>query len=252
MDEEQSKKSKATWLVTAAALSFVFNAVATISAAMSAYYTGKQSELAMEAVNRQSRNEAFARFLAAKEALCKVSLTTWDQMDGLDYSGDYISLAPQYNALLLSVDYDDIMVGHGKERTEEYVKRALAAAENLNSALKQLSIWVSDEEYSEYSSLVYSPDDLTYRLDYLLSAGQMAELTAVATQYQCRRDMEYELRLYRGTLGKDDYERVSASIVIPLSNTRGIEEIIRSWGTGGESEWVIEELKKRGVIKVID
>jgi hypothetical protein len=235
-------KTKRYWITAGLIAAGLLNLITTASTALSAYYTGKQAELAVEAVNRQSRNEAFSEFIKAKEDLCKVTLMPLEKMFGNveppAQEGETDS--PLY------IDYDAIMEGHSEERTREYARRANELNDVLRSKLIQLKIWLPQQSYWDYAHMVANGDSLSYRADYLLSPGQMAEITALRTKVECNQQLEAAIYLYTGIQPEED---VAASyipaVIIPISKDKSIEEIIKPWEQGNLLQ---EELERRGVL----
>lgn len=228
------------WLTAGAIL---LNFAATLSAAVSAYYSSKQSELATEAVNRQSKNEAFSEFLSAKEALCAVSLTQWDQMDGLDYSGPDVPNPEPAGAVILAVDYEAIMEDSSRERTLAYLRAANEKTQILTTKFTQLKIWLTEEEFDVFFDFVPWPDGYTYREEYILNAGEPAELFAVATQFRCRREMERALQVFK-QLPEDSLWGQGAAVVVPISSKFSVNQIVGSWGKNIEYDYILEVLKR--------
>lgn len=226
------------WLV---AFGAILSTVATFIAAGSAYFSWQQIEAAKAAVNLASRNQAFSEFLLAKEALCEISLTQNDQWDGTIRGFEPPKIG---EPTLLVVNYDELTLLNDPTKIEQFDKDARIAIANLRKKFRQLEIWLSPEQVPGFEKML---SNVGYSATALQTSKLPAEVSAIATQWQCRRHLDVALSMYKGIVNDDTAWGMDGVIILPASEKRPIGDIIREWTEDYALETTFKYLEYQGL-----
>lgn len=210
----------------------MLNVTATVAAAISAYYSSKQTELATEAVNLQSRNEAFAELVGAMKSLCAVSMTEWDQIDSalIAYSGERESPEVYF---VRHVDIDEVVEATKddlSEKVDRYITQAVQYRSVVWDKFDILQIWLGENRQQAIAEILPGLDDLTYTRDWLQGTKMPAAAVAVRNNYECRAIIRNMMAVYKSS--EDDVPLMEHPqvLILPFSKSRSSEEILVSWG----------------------
>lgn len=226
---------------TGIALAAGLNVIATISAALSAYYTGQQSELAIQAINTQSRNEAFSGYLEAYTAVCEVSLVPEDQDDfGTGAMGPWMWPEGTF-------DFDFEIRWIAAATDNERPKPDLAAYEKeMDKKSKEmwkkwtlLRIWLDEKGIENLGVWVSNYSKWSFDRDKRPPAYY-----ALEQQRHCRVLVASIADLYKNPHDKVAYKRRNLKIwAIPYTD-RGYDiNLFKEWGR----EDLINEMTQSGV-----
>lgn len=234
------------WLIAGGV---ILNVVATISAAMSAFYSSQQTELALRAVNQQSRNEAFLGLVKGLQTLCSTSMTAWDQVDfaevGYDEKTDEELYVRHYS-------YDEIAA-----ITKEEMAKLVAAYSTLGEQHRQavwdqfdlLRIWLSKDEENGLIRVLPPMDSLEYQEAWLNEGTVPPPAKAIEVNYRCLRNIRLAMDFYRGDEAADTIEEMASAEIIarPFSRVEGksSESILLEWGR----EDLVQTLKRHQMIE---
>lgn len=216
------------WLTAGAV---VLNLAATGSAAVSAYYSSKQSELATEAVNRQSRNEAFSELIKAYDALCSVSVGPSDQSYFLDFvDGKAVATA----------DFDAIEANRSKVDVDAYLAEWQKQFAEIYRRHLFLRIWLSEQERQEIADALPDPQQGDYYEDFLKRSLSPPQVEIFRNNVSCRMTLNalveyFENRQPEGSLR--DHILADEVLIYPYSSSeKSLDEMLKVWGLENSAE----------------
>lgn len=203
----------------------ILNLGATVSAAVSAYYSSQQSAFVTEAANRQSRNEAVSEFARAHDALCRLTLSPFDQVE-------YTSI--HNNDVFVRLDFERVGQLEASVDVDGYIKQYDRASAEVIYHLQHLSIWISDDEVRSISSVI---DDATSRQKFkVLLNSSLTPAVALVSQHNvnCRlvhaQVIEY-LRNAKNQRPISEFRKYRKVIIYPYSKAGTREKTMRAyWG----------------------
>lgn len=209
------------WLIAGGV---ILNVVATGSAALSAYYTSQQSGLAISAVNRQSRNEAFSELVKAQDALCRVSIT-----------GQEVVYFPNFgsNGMFEEVSYEDMESRRGTLDIDDYLSRWEKAYEERERRFLYFQLWISEDEFSAFHTMTFSmgPRELRKRI---VASKAPAEVEVLKEITMCNAQMLAGVAYYQRTDMDKDFNQFMTSqsvYVWPRSDSgKPLKDMLTSWG----------------------
>lgn len=205
----------------------LLNLVASCGAAVSAYYSWRQTGVAIDAVNIASRNQAFSEYLAAFTAVCKVSLVPQDQDDMWTFRANQESYnPPQLELFEIRELYEDTIEPRTPEQVDAFLTEATKKREAMWEKWIQLEIWL-DNTMSENLS-AWGAD---YDHFFLDGTKMPAAYYAVQQQRHCRIALGSMIDLYKNPDDEAAKRKQSMPVwVLPMSKDRSTEEILKGWG----------------------
>lgn len=210
------------------------NVIATIAAAISAYYSSKQTELATEAVNLQSRNEAFAELVRAMKDLCAVSMTEWDQVDFALHA--YMGAEEPYEMYFVrSVNIDEVFEATKtdlNERVEKYITEGVERRGVVWDKFDILQIWLDENRRQAVAELLPPLDALTYTRGWMEGLKMPPAAVAVKNNYECRATIRNLMKVYKSDENNVPDIEPPQALILPYSEKQSTEEILTSWGDG--------------------
>lgn len=218
------------WLIAGGV---VLNVVATVSAALSAYYTSEQSELAISAVNQQSRNEAFSELVKAAKEICTVSLGKADQTDWATFGEGRWYVPIDYDQMRTDVTDADIsaLVDTYRQRVTDFEDR-----------LAFFSIWASDDEYNNVIAVVDGRDGRLNNAREIRDAGMPPQAVVVVERTKCNQNVKDIIRLQKKEItfselvDLEGYLRHAPIVPVPYSQQVDVRGVMFQWGLQGEIE----------------
>jgi hypothetical protein len=218
----------------------MLNLVASGSAAVSAYISWKQTQIAIDAVNITSRNEAFSEYLEAFTNVCKVSLVPEDQDDLGTFKANAESYEPARKMVFeIRELYEGSVRTPTNEQIDAFIFEASKRRELMWEKFTQLSIWLDEDAIKNLSQA--GPD---YSRFVIESTMMPAAYYAVEQQRRCRILADSAIALYKNPDDEAALARQATEIwVLPISRTKPTEEILKDWGR----EDVVETLTGRGL-----
>jgi|GEM_PF-6287158 len=216
------------------------NVVAAVSAALSAYYTGQQSELALSAINAQSRNEAFADYLEKYAQVCKVHLTKFDE-------DLFITANPGPWAYEREFDFDfevrqldvDEVAKLPPYDVKKYISEKGKREGDRWDKLLTLRIWL-DGDRQEIADIY---PDFNWEVPFEMS-GIPAPFVALQQQVTCLNQLEFLVALYKNpTDPETERLRGKRFWVVPVSSSKTTEDILKEWGR----EDILQKMVEAGV-----
>ncbi|MBY5318214.1 hypothetical protein [Rhizobium leguminosarum] len=223
------------WLVAGGVL---LNVIASGAAAFSAYYSWKQTGVAIDAVNITSRNQAFSEYLAAFTAVCKVSLVPQDQDDMWTFRANQESYDPPHAELFeIRELYEDRIEPRTPEQIDAFLAEATKKREAMGEKWVQLVIWL-DESMADNLSALGSDYDR-----FFLDGDKMpAAYYAVQKQRRCRVLLGTLIDLYKNPDDEVAKKRQAMEIwVLPMSETKRTEDILKEWGQQDVTDTLTEK-----------
>ncbi|TAV48363.1 hypothetical protein ELI30_08635 [Rhizobium leguminosarum] len=212
------------WLVAGGVL---LNVIASGAAAFSAYYSWKQTGVAIDAVNITSRNQAFSEYLAAFTEVCKVSLVPQDQDDMWTFRVNQESYDPPRAELFeIRELYEDRVEPRTPEQIDAFLAEATKKREAMGEKWAQLQIWL-DESMADNLSAWGSDYDR-----FFLDGDKMpAAYYAVRQQRRCRVLLGTLSDLYKNPDDETAKKRQTMDIwVLPMSETKRTDDLLKEWG----------------------
>lgn len=202
--------------------------IASGGAAVSAYYSWKQTGVAIEAVNVGSRNQAFSEYLAAYTAVCNVSLVPQDQDDLATFRAGPESYEPARSADEFEIRelYEDQLEDRTPGQVDAFLDEANKKRAEMWEKWIQLQIWLDPKMTEDLSS--WTPDYSRFFLD---GDKLPAAYYAVQQQRRCRIILGTLIDLYKNPDDGAAKRRQAMPIwVLPMSKDRPTEEILKGWG----------------------
>ena len=225
------------WLVAGGVF---LNVIASGGAAVSAWFSWKQTGIAIEAVNIESRNQAFSEYLAAFTAVCEVSLIPQDQDDMWTFRANQENYDPARTELFEVRElHEEQIEPRTPEQVDTWIEEASKKREAMWAKWMQLQIWLDDQAMQDLSE--WGPD---YSRSFLDDTKMPAAYYAVEQQRRCRLLRDAVVTLYKNPNDNTaDAKRWMRMWVLPVSETRSTEEILNGWGR----QDILVDLKTRGI-----
>ncbi|MGX5721448.1 hypothetical protein [Shinella zoogloeoides] len=212
------------WLVAGGVF---LNLIASGGAAVSAWFSWKQTGVAIDAVNITSRNQAFSDYLAAWTDVCRVSLIPQDQDDFWTANGSPDSYDPPRTDLFeIRGLYESQIEPRTKEQVDSFLAEGNKKREAMWEKWTQLQIWIDEQMAEDLSQ--WGPD---YSRDYLEDDKLPAAYYAVEQQRRCRVLLSSASDLYKNPNDQSAKSRQTTDIwVIPLAEEKTTEAMLKEWG----------------------
>lgn len=209
------------WLIAGGV---ILNVIASASAAISAYYSSQQSKLANEAANRESKNEAFSKFIQAQEALCNVNLTNeeWVYFPNINPMG-----------VFEEVDYEKMESRRNNFNVDSYIARWAEKYNERERRYLEFQIWMTPQEQDEYYQIV-NHMGIEYYKDQVSNSKAPPEVVVLLERLECTSRMYAGMAYYSR---KDEYKPISDFLdgngvyVWPRSHLSiDLEQRLANWG----------------------